>query len=232
MRRDLARLEARGDGDGRQAASIRRLEAVIREGLGHTRLFSNASGLPLRRNLDREFRMDLARAGIDRTGLCIHSLRYTANSAMLAAGVNKTVIRARMGHVSAKMTERTHDPSYDDGAGTRAMAALIGVTDDVATGGDPPAGSPPQPQPDLAEEEVLRPPRCHGGARREVLERRDRSGPEGVGGDGAEAAPAIRHRSDPEDPEPPRRLGGGDAPGRPPIRIGPEGEAGTWRGRP
>jgi hypothetical protein len=39
------------------------------------RLFSTARGLPIRRNLDREFRQDLARARLARTGLCIHSLR-------------------------------------------------------------------------------------------------------------------------------------------------------------
>jgi integrase len=48
----------------------------------------------------------MKRAGIDRAGLCVHCLRYTANSVLLAAGVPETVIRARMGHVTSKMTER------------------------------------------------------------------------------------------------------------------------------
>lgn len=103
------------------------MERAATVGLGHDLLFSNGKGLPIGRNLDREFRGDLARAGIDREGLCIHSLRYTANPAILAAGVPETVIRARTGHVTARMTERYHDPSYDGGAGVRAMAALIGV---------------------------------------------------------------------------------------------------------
>ena len=58
--------------------------------------------LLLRKNLDREFRAFLKRTGIDRKGLCIHSLRYTASSTLLAAGVPETVIRARMGHVTSK----------------------------------------------------------------------------------------------------------------------------------
>src|SRR5208283_4473940 len=93
---------------------------------------TNGKGLPLRKNLDREFRASLKRAGIDRKGLCIHSLRYTANSTLLAAGVPETVIRARMGHVTSKMTERYFDPLADNGAGTGAVASLLGVEDGKA----------------------------------------------------------------------------------------------------
>jgi hypothetical protein len=98
-------------------------------GLGHQRLFANGKGLPLRKSLDREFRASLKRAGIDRSGLCIHSLRYTANSTLLAAGIPETIIRARMGHVTSKMTERYFDPLADNGAGTAAVALLLGVED-------------------------------------------------------------------------------------------------------
>jgi Phage integrase family len=93
---------------------------------------ANGKGLPLRENLDREFRATLKRAGIDRTGLCIHSLRYTANLTLLAAGIPETVIRARMGHVTSKMTERYFDPLADNGAGTGAVASLLGVEDGKA----------------------------------------------------------------------------------------------------
>ncbi len=76
-----------------------------------------------------EARASLKRASNNRAGLCIHSLRYTANSTLLAAGVPETVIRARMGHVTSKMTERYFDPLADNGAGTGAMASLLGVED-------------------------------------------------------------------------------------------------------
>ncbi len=49
------------------------MERAEISGLGHQRLFANGMGLPLRKNLDREFRATLKRAGIDRAGLCIHS---------------------------------------------------------------------------------------------------------------------------------------------------------------
>src|SRR5208337_4475440 len=74
----------------------------------------------------------LKRASNNRAGLCIHSLRYTANSTLLATGVPDTVIRSRMGHVTSKMTERYFDPLADNGAGTGAIAALLGVEDGAA----------------------------------------------------------------------------------------------------
>ena len=80
---------------------------------------------------DREFRAGSEASG-DR-GRCraVHPLsaRYTANSSLLAAGVPGTVIRARMGHVTSKMTERYFDPGADNGAGTGAIGSLLGVED-------------------------------------------------------------------------------------------------------
>jgi hypothetical protein len=114
------------------------MERAAMEGLGHERLFANGKGLPLRKNLDREFRSSLKRAGIDRAGLCIHSLRYTANSTLLAAGVSESIIRARMGHVTSNMTERYFDPTADSGAGTGAVASLLGVEDRAV---EPPPGT-------------------------------------------------------------------------------------------
>lgn len=43
-----------------------------------------------------------------------------------------------MGHVTSKMTERYFDPLADNGAGTAAVAALLGVEDGVA---ETPAGT-------------------------------------------------------------------------------------------
>jgi len=41
-------------------------------------------------------------------------------------------IAARMGHVTPKMTERYFDPLADNGAGTDAVASLLGVEDGAA----------------------------------------------------------------------------------------------------
>jgi hypothetical protein len=124
-------LKTATQGQSKKAERLAEMEKIAISGLGHQRLFANGKGLPLRKNLDREFRASLKRAGIDRAGLCIHSLRYTANSTLLAAGVPETVIRARMGHVTSKMTERYFDPLADNGAGTGAVASLLGVEDGV-----------------------------------------------------------------------------------------------------
>jgi hypothetical protein len=53
--------------------------------------------------------------------------RSTANSTVLAAGVPQTVIRARMGHVLSKRTERYFDPLGHNRAGMGAVASLLGV---------------------------------------------------------------------------------------------------------
>jgi integrase len=132
LRSELKQLKSAGQGQTKKAKSLAQMEKIAISGLGHQRLFANGKGLPLRKNLDREFRAGLERAGIDRDGLCIHSLRYTANSTLLAAGVPETVIRARMGHVTSKMTERYFDPLADNGAGTGAVASLHGVEDGAA----------------------------------------------------------------------------------------------------
>ena len=128
----LKELQSAGQGQSKKAQSLAQMESTATLGLGHQRLFANGNGLPLRQNLDREFRAGLKRAGIDAAGLCIHSLRYTANSTLLAAGVPETVVRARMGHVTSKMTERYFDPLADNGAGTGAVASLLGVEDGKA----------------------------------------------------------------------------------------------------
>ena len=103
---ELKQLQSAGLGQTRKAKSLAQMESTATSGLGHQRLFASGKGLPLRRNQDREFHAGLKRAGIDGAGLCIHSLRYMANSTPLAAGVPERVIRARMGHVTSKMTER------------------------------------------------------------------------------------------------------------------------------
>jgi hypothetical protein len=126
----LARIRSELEQEGPESGQMER--AAI-SGVGHQRLVSEGKGLPLRKYLDREFRAASKRAGIDRRGLCIHSLRYTANSTLVAVGVPETVIRARMGRVTAKMTERNFDPGADNGAGTGAVATPLGFEDGAAT---------------------------------------------------------------------------------------------------
>lgn len=61
-------------------------------------------------------------------GLDLHSLRYTANTTMLAAGLNPQIVRARMGHASSAMTDRyTDDKLIGDNRDTSAAAALLGL---------------------------------------------------------------------------------------------------------
>jgi integrase len=128
---ELKMLHSLGQDQSKKAKCLAHMKRTATLGLGHQRLSANGKGLPLRRNLDREFRASLKRAGIDRTSLCVHCLRYTANSVLLVAGVPETVIRARMGHVTPKMTQRYFDPTADNGAGTGAVASLLGVEDGV-----------------------------------------------------------------------------------------------------
>ena len=145
--------------DCQRARTLSEMEKAASTGVGHQYLFANGKGLPLRRNLDREFRATLKRAGIARDGLCIHSLRYTANSTLLAAGVPEAVTRGRMGHVTSKMTDRYFDPKADNGIGTDAIARLVGVSD--ATPESPPQTGAEEPSRVLSldDEQAFRPTR-------------------------------------------------------------------------
>ncbi|MFO0892832.1 MAG: tyrosine-type recombinase/integrase [Isosphaeraceae bacterium] len=155
--RRLAEEGRAGRDDLPRADRLRRMEAAATEFTGHRHLFANSKGMQIRHNLDREFRGDLRRAGIDGPGLSIHSLRYTANTSLLAAGVPETVVRARMGHVTQRMTDRYYDPDGDDGKGTGAMAALIGVEDrDLEAALAHPSG-PCDPSPGIPGPEPIRP---------------------------------------------------------------------------
>ena len=62
---ELKQLQSAGLGQTKKAKSLAQMESTAILGLGHQRLFANGKGLPLRRNLDREFRAGLKRAGID-----------------------------------------------------------------------------------------------------------------------------------------------------------------------
>ena len=75
IRVELRTLRSSGLMDCQRARSLTEMERAATVGVGHQRLFANGKGLPLRRNLDREFRATLKRAGIEREGLCIHSLQ-------------------------------------------------------------------------------------------------------------------------------------------------------------
>ena len=157
IRRCLAEQEQAGQGDHPRAISLRRMEAAAVASLGHRQLFTNGNGMPIRLNLDREFRADLKRAGIKGPGVSIHSLRYTANTSLLTAGIPETVVRARMGHVTSKMTERYFDPLADNGAGTGAVASLLGVEDGNAETPPEPTRAEPGGGLTLADDTPFRP---------------------------------------------------------------------------
>jgi hypothetical protein len=96
----------------------------------------NSKGLPIRRNsnLLRSFRQDLKKAKINPAGLDLHALRHTTNTTLLRGGVNPSIIRARLGHTTARMTETyTDKESLDQGGETAAIAELLGVPDGAPT---------------------------------------------------------------------------------------------------
>lgn len=163
-RRRVADYERAGRGGDPQAESWRAIEAIARDARGHQQLFVNGEGLPIRRNnnLLRSLRVDLAKAKIELAGVDLHALRYTCNTTLVRAGVNPAVVRARMGHSSARMTDLYTDvEALDRGGHTEAVARLLGVEDDHG-GGSPQAGGetryPAGPTPQPADEGPLRPP--------------------------------------------------------------------------
>lgn len=158
VRNRLAAHERRGNGDTSAAESLREHEEQIVESINHDFLFVNSRGLPLRRNLLRSFRTDLLNAGVAPEGLDLHSLRYTANTTMLASGLNPQIVRARMGHASSAMTDLyTDDRLIGDNRDTSAAASLLGLPQD-GTLNEPVNGRPAPPAaPTLDSEEPLRP---------------------------------------------------------------------------
>ncbi len=77
---------------------------------------------------------------------------------LLAASIPETVIRARMGHVTSKMTERYFEPLADNGAGTAAVASLLGVEDGAADSPAETERAEPGGGLTLDEEKPFRPP--------------------------------------------------------------------------
>lgn len=136
VRQHLARLVQTGQSEGPTAERLRYLEQVIVQARGHNFIFVNGKGLPIRRNcnLIREFRKDLKKANIDQRGLDLHSLRRTTNTILLKGGVSPSIIRARLGHTTARMTEiYTDKDALDQGGDTAPIAALLGVADGALT---------------------------------------------------------------------------------------------------
>ena len=160
LRNRLAAHEQQGNGDASAAESLREHEDRVLDSINHDFLFVNGRGLPLRCNLLRSFRTDLLNAGVAPEGLDLHSLRYTANTAMVASGLNPQIIRARMGHASSAtgMTDLYTDENLiGDNRDTSAAAALLGLPQDSAPG-EPKNGRPAPPvAPTLGSEEPLHP---------------------------------------------------------------------------
>jgi len=132
-------MDAAVDGDSPTAERLRYLEELIRQSRGHQYLLVNGKGLPIRKNCNllREFRKDMKKAGINPAGLDLHALRHTTNTTLLRGGVNPSIIRARLGHTTARMTETyTDKDALDQGGETAPIAALLGVADGETGHGD------------------------------------------------------------------------------------------------
>ena len=135
VRRRRALHEQDSDNKESTIGLLRELEDRVTESYNHDFLFVNGRGLPIRRNLLRSFRTDLLNAGVASEGLDLHSLRYTANTTMLAAGLNPQIVRARMGHASSAMTDRyTDDKLIGDNRDTSAVAGLLGLPENGKPG--------------------------------------------------------------------------------------------------
>ncbi|MHC4398745.1 MAG: tyrosine-type recombinase/integrase [Planctomycetota bacterium] len=158
LRNRLAAHEQQGNGDTSAVESLREHEDRIVESINHDFLFVNGRGLPLRCNLLRSLRTDLLNAGVAPEGLDLHSLRYTANTTMVASGLNSQIVRARMGHASSAMTDLyTDDKLIGDNRDTSAAATLLGLPHDDTTH-NPKHGRPAPPvAPTLDSEEPLHP---------------------------------------------------------------------------
>jgi integrase len=130
VRGRLARYEAAGQGNSPKAEGWRHLEQLIVANRNHQYLFVNGRGLPIPRNnnLLRSLRADLRKAKVDLAHLDLHALRKTCNTTLLKGGVNPAIIRARLGHSSASMTELYTDAeALDQGGHTEPVAGLLGM---------------------------------------------------------------------------------------------------------
>ena len=158
LRNRLEKHEQQGNGNTSATESLREHEDRVLDSMNHDFLFVNGRGLPVRCNLLRSLKTDFLNAGVAPEGLDLHSLRYTANTAMVASGLNSQIVRARMGHASSAMTDRyTDDKLIGDNCDTSAAAALLGLPHDD-TLGKPKNGRPAQPEaPTLDSEEPLHP---------------------------------------------------------------------------
>ncbi|NQT12677.1 MAG: site-specific integrase [Planctomycetes bacterium] len=158
LRNRLATHEQQGNGDTSAAESLREHEERVLESVNHDFLFVNGRGLPLRCNMLRSFRTDLLNAGVAPEGLDLHSLRYTANTSMVASGLNSQIVRARMGHASSAMTDLyTDDKLIGENRDTSAAAALLGLPHDDMSD-EPQNGRPAKPVAQtLDSEEPLHP---------------------------------------------------------------------------
>jgi integrase len=158
LRDRLVTYEQEGNGSTSAAESLRDHEDRVVESINHDFLLVNSRGLPLRCNLLRSFRTDLLNGGVAPEGLDLHSLRYTANTTMLAAGLNAQIVRARMGHASSAMTDRYTDGKLiGDNCDTSAAASLLGLPDDGTLSAAKNGQSTPLVPPTLDSREPIHP---------------------------------------------------------------------------
>ncbi len=93
---------------------------------GH--VFTTDSGLPMDpRNMLRALSTAAAKAGI--AGATVHTLRHSAATAMLEAGVHLKAVSELLGHADIRVTAEVYGPSSDEvaRAAMDRLSAAVGV---------------------------------------------------------------------------------------------------------
>ncbi len=98
--------------------------------MSHEYVFTTAFGTPIQgRNILRQFKVLLAKAGIEPGLFNFHSLRHSAAPLMLAQGVPAKVVAETLGHTTVAMTLDTYShvlPNLQDEAAAK-MDDLLGA---------------------------------------------------------------------------------------------------------
>ena len=118
---DMARLEA-------EARKLR--EA------GAERVFRTEYGTPIGNNLLKKLQVVVKKAGIDPSGVDLHSLRYSFGSWLVSGGVNVKLVSRLMGHATVQITLDIYtDTSIMDWHGAVAKLPALG-SETASDGGD------------------------------------------------------------------------------------------------
>ena len=77
-------------------------------------VFSTRPGKPLTRDLRRDLLADCKRAGIDTTGVCIHSFRYTFASRLFDLGYSVPEVQKLTGHRNSSVLLKIYSKALDE----------------------------------------------------------------------------------------------------------------------